>query len=75
MDPIEARLIELAEGLKRAWQSCQDAASPLGYWAAVAAATLVFYQERGRERSSPPERIITAQDREHWSDEWKRRHE
>ena len=71
MDPIEARLTELANGLKNAWKDCQDAASPLGYWAAVAAATLVFYQERerGRERSSPPERY---QDLSHWSDEWKR---
>ena len=71
MDPIEARLIELAEGLKRAWQGCSDAASPLGYWAAVAAATLVFYQERRRERSSLPERTTEP----HWSDAWKRRQE
>ena len=74
MDPVEARLTELANGLKNAWKDCQDAASPLGYWAAVAAATLVFYQETYRTKK--PAQLAdesVAGDRSHWSDEWRRR--
>ena len=70
MDPVEARLVELANGLKNAWKDCQDAASPLGYWAAVAASTLVFYQETRRTKGS-----ASLGDHAHWSDAWKQRTE
>ena len=78
MDPVEAQLTDLARRLKVAWQACEDRTSPLGELAALAAATLTFYQERerGRERSSQPERTLGAARLgrvgegwgEHWSD-------
>ena len=68
MDAIEIRLTELAEKLRAAWQVA-DVTSPLGELAALAAATLVFYQEHGRTKK--PTQMVDES--VHWSDTWRRR--
>jgi hypothetical protein len=45
-DQIEEALAEIASTLKTAWTNNQCLTCPLGELAALAAATLVFYQER-----------------------------
>ena len=80
MDQVELHLTVLEKALTKAWKECQDTTSPLGELAALAAATLVFYQERERRRehSSPPERYPrggyvdhTDEAWDHWSRHWK----
>ena len=50
-DPIEHALTEIESKLRAAWTLNQCLTCPLGELAALAAATLVFYQERQRGQS------------------------
>lgn len=47
-DPLEKLLQEMADRLQTLWREAQDETSPLGELAALARATLVYYQERER---------------------------
>lgn len=45
-DPVETLLHEIADRLQALWHETRDETSPLGELAALARATLVYYQER-----------------------------
>ena len=76
MDPVESQLTDLAQRLRVAWQACEDRTSPLGELAALAAATLAFYQERerGRDRRSQDSRTLGTirhgRVGDGWGDHW-----
>ena len=59
MDPIEKNLKDIADRLRTAWQNTQCLICPLGELAALAAATLTFYQEHRRQKQAEP-----------WMDHW-----
>ena len=58
MDQVEKSLQEIADRLLALWKETQDVTSPIGELAALAAATLVFYRERERDKHSG----------KHWTD-------
>ena len=57
-DQIENSLTVIADRLRTAWQNSQCLTCPLGELAALAAATLTFYQEQHKS-----DRWLT----DHWS--------
>ena len=59
MDPIEKNLSDIALRLQTAWRNSQCLICPLGELAALAAATLTFYQESQRAKQ--------ANERDHWT--------
>ena len=59
MDPIETNLRDMALRLQTAWRNNQCLTCPLGELAALAAATLTFYQES--------QKSLHANERDHWT--------
>lgn len=77
MDQIEVNLQDLAEKLTQAWHDSGDPTGPLAELAALATATLVYYQQdqrfAQRRRSDRMQQLPELQGG-HWSNEWKRSH-
>lgn len=60
-DQVEQNLKHIAERLQSAWTTSQCLTCPLGELAALAAATLTFYQEHTKHQRAGPY---------HWADHW-----
>lgn len=58
-DSIEKSLQDIADRLRTAWQNSQCLTCPLGELAALAVATLTFYQEQTKHQRAEP-----------WMDHW-----
>lgn len=68
-DPIEHHLRDMADRLQAAWRNNQCLTCPLGELAALARATLIFYQEQQRQRQDELRSYWTKRDElhNHWT--------